>query len=60
MKNVVWKPELWQTLVIQPSGEKESEHPSPVKSFFDYQDPAETYEVRGILPRADLTFKDQD
>lgn len=54
MKNVVWKPELWQTLVIQPSGEKESERPSPVKSFFDDQDLAETYEVRGILPRADL------
>lgn len=60
MKNVVWKPELWQTLVIQPSGGKESEASPPVKSFFDYQDPAETYEVRGILPRADLTFKDQD
>lgn len=60
VKNVVWKPELWQTLVIQPCGEKESEVSPPTKSFFDYQDPAETYEVRGILPRADLAFKDQD
>lgn len=60
VKNVSWKPELWKTLVVQPIGGEESEAVPPVKSFFDYQDPAETYEVRGILPRANLTFKDQD
>ena len=60
MKNVVWNPTLWRPLVIQPSGEKESEATPPVKSFFDYHNPAETYEVRGILPRADLTVEDQD
>lgn len=60
MKNVSWKPELWKTLVVQPNGREKSEVAPPIKSFFDYQAPAETYEVRGILPRADLPFKDQD
>lgn len=60
VKNISWKPELWKTLAIRPNSGKESEAAPPVKSFFDYQDPAETYEVRGILPRADLAFKDQD
>lgn len=60
MKNVSWKPELWKTLIVQPSGKEKSEAAPSIKSFFDYQDPAETYEVRGILPRADLAFKDQD
>ncbi len=61
VKTVSWKPELWKTLVVKLSNEREGEDsPPPVKSFFDYQDPTETYEVRGILPRADWIFKDQD
>lgn len=58
MKNVSWKPELWETLIIQSNCREESEIEPPVKSFFDCQDPAETYEVRGILPREGLVFKD--
>ncbi len=61
MKNVLWKPELWIPLDVQQIDEKKVKAgSSPVKSFFDYQDLREAYEVRGILPRARLTFRDQD
>lgn len=60
MANVSWKPELWKPVIIPPVDGKGREVSSPVKSFFDYQDPAETYEVRGILPRSNVTFRDQD
>lgn len=55
MSNVPWKPELWVPLHIgKAKGQSwwENRRP-PVKSFFDPQEPEETYEVRGILPRAD-------
>lgn len=60
MKEVLWKPELWEPLVLQEVDEEEMKVSPPPKSFFDYQDPAETYEVRGILPPANVVFKDQD
>lgn len=62
MRQVTWKPELWEPLNIRHSSEKEKRYPSTeeVKSFYDYQDLSEAYEVRGILPQAPRIFKDQD
>lgn len=67
-ESIQFKPELWKPLDLIGLTPKELEKivetaenaPGPVKSFFDPQDPEETYEVRGILPRADIAFKDQD
>ncbi len=49
-----WKPELWEHLPISTISEDNvrTHYMPPVKSFYDYQDPSEAFEVRGILPRA--------
>lgn len=59
MKNVEWKPELWQPVHIAPNDEMVREMPSPLNSFFDLQRISEMYEVRGILPQAKLVYKDR-
>lgn len=60
MEEVLWKPELWKSLAVKRITFKGGDTTPPVKSFYDYQDPAETYEVRGILPHAKVVFRDQD
>ena len=60
MSSVQWKPELWVPLHIGKArdGELLEGGVPPVKSFLDSQKPEETYEVRGILPRACITSTD--
>ncbi len=54
MEKPLWKPELWEPLPIFTISEDSvcTHYMPPVKSFYDYQDRSEAYEVRGILPRA--------
>lgn len=62
-ESVQFKPELWKPLdlglapkELDEIVEADENAPRPVKSFFDSQEPGEAYEVRGILPRAELAF----
>lgn len=60
MEKVPWKPELWKPLSLERPELTAVSHPPRVKSFYDYQDPAETYEVRGILPKSESASRIQN
>lgn len=62
MGRIPWKSELWEQFLISSQKiDSDPMHQLPRdKSFFDYQDPAQAYEVRGILPRAEASFRDRD
>ena len=57
-----WKPHLWKPFDISsiklPTEDLTLSYSPP--PFYGFQPPEETYEVRGILPRAQIIFKDQD
>lgn len=62
MEKVSWQPELWEPFLLSSQKvDSDPMHQLPrTKSFFDYQDPSQAYEVRGILPKAETSFKDYD
>ena len=46
----IWYPELWESIKIDLTKPETYYGQSETKSFYDYQDPNEGYEVRGIRP----------
>lgn len=46
----IWYPDLWEPIDIDLSIPETFYGQSETKSFYDYQDPNEAYEVRGIRP----------
>lgn len=57
MEKVNWKPELWKPLSLEKPQLNTVSHLPRVKSFFDYENLSDTYEVRGILPKAEVASR---
>ena len=46
----IWYPELWEKIEVDLVIPETYYGQSETKSFYDYQDPNEGYEIRGIRP----------
>lgn len=47
-----WNPSLWKPIGVKPIETKTYIKPGKQNSFLDYQAPADRYEVRGLMPKA--------